>query len=339
MVTIKDVASRAGVAPSTVSYVLSGSRRISERTRLAVQQAITELGYHPSASARTLRSARTRVRARALPRGGPGYRSVDGRFAIEICDAARAHGYDVLMLTDREGVPGLRRIALGGQADGAILMAVTEDDPRAAALSELGLPYALLGTDPVAGADGPPGADLDWAAAAVLALGAAVRAGHRRTVYLPCARDEVAGRRGYALRGLAGARSAAERLRGVRVLDPPGEPEALYGELCALLAGDAAPTALVVQHVAALPTVLAAAASCGRRVPEELCVLPVGALPGELGGRRLPRIELPVGEMVAAVTGLAVAGIAARAADEPLPGGHRLIAPELLDADALRTSL
>ncbi|MGW3730522.1 LacI family DNA-binding transcriptional regulator, partial [Streptomyces sp. NPDC000851] len=40
MATIKDVAERAGVAPSTVSYVLSGSRKISEDTRRAVQAAI-----------------------------------------------------------------------------------------------------------------------------------------------------------------------------------------------------------------------------------------------------------------------------------------------------------
>lgn len=67
MTTIKDVARRAGVAPSTVSYVLSGSRKISEDTRRTVQQAIDELGYHPRASARTLRSTRTNVLALALP--------------------------------------------------------------------------------------------------------------------------------------------------------------------------------------------------------------------------------------------------------------------------------
>ena len=65
MVTIKDVAERARVAPSTVSYVLSGSRKISDETRKAVRAAIAELGYHPRASARTLRSARS-VRALAL---------------------------------------------------------------------------------------------------------------------------------------------------------------------------------------------------------------------------------------------------------------------------------
>jgi alpha-D-xyloside xylohydrolase len=50
-----------------VSYVLSGSRKISEDTRQAVQRAIDELGYHPRASART-----------AEPDRGPGKTVRDG---------------------------------------------------------------------------------------------------------------------------------------------------------------------------------------------------------------------------------------------------------------------
>jgi DNA-binding LacI/PurR family transcriptional regulator len=340
MATIKDVASRAGVAPSTVSYVLSGSRQISEKTRAAVRQAIEELGYHPSASARTLRSARTQVLALALPRSGEGYRPTDGRFAIELCDAARAHGYDVLMLTEREGLPGLRRMARGGQADGAILMAVGVDDPRVPALRELGLPFALLGTElaPEDGEQdfsaGAPFADLDWTAAAELALTAAAESGHRSLAYLPCAAEEVTDRKGYALRGLAGAHAAGRRLTGrarVRVLEPPSGAYALRARLDALLDGPEPPTALAVQHVGALPTVLAAAQRHGLRVPEELCVLPVGSLPGEPGGP-LPRIELPVSAMTAAVTELVVSAIDSR---DRHPG-HRLIAPVLLDPEPLR---
>lgn len=48
MVTIADVARHAGVSSSTVSYVLSGKRAISEETRLRVQSSVRELGYHPT---------------------------------------------------------------------------------------------------------------------------------------------------------------------------------------------------------------------------------------------------------------------------------------------------
>ena len=59
MVTIGDVASRAGVSRSTVSYVLSGKRSISAETRRRIEDAIRELGFTPNAGARALAQGRT----------------------------------------------------------------------------------------------------------------------------------------------------------------------------------------------------------------------------------------------------------------------------------------
>jgi LacI family transcriptional regulator len=54
-VTQKDVAKRAGVAISSVSYVLNnGPRSVSEETRERVLRAISELGYRPNEHARRL---------------------------------------------------------------------------------------------------------------------------------------------------------------------------------------------------------------------------------------------------------------------------------------------
>ena len=43
MVTMDDVASRAGVSTSTVSHVLNGTRKVSPATVQAVQRAIQAL--------------------------------------------------------------------------------------------------------------------------------------------------------------------------------------------------------------------------------------------------------------------------------------------------------
>jgi DNA-binding LacI/PurR family transcriptional regulator len=59
--TIRTVAERAGVSKSLVSLVLQGSPKVSEGKRLAVQQAIDELGYRPNAIARQLTERRTRM--------------------------------------------------------------------------------------------------------------------------------------------------------------------------------------------------------------------------------------------------------------------------------------
>ncbi|MGZ9706493.1 LacI family DNA-binding transcriptional regulator [Pseudomonas sp. GNP013] len=59
MVTMDDVASRAGVSTSTVSHVLNGTRKVSPATVLAVQQAIQALGYIPNTLARSLARSST----------------------------------------------------------------------------------------------------------------------------------------------------------------------------------------------------------------------------------------------------------------------------------------
>jgi len=55
-VTQSDVAERAGVSRSIVSYVLNdGPRPVAESTRERVMEAIEELGYRPNEHAQRLR--------------------------------------------------------------------------------------------------------------------------------------------------------------------------------------------------------------------------------------------------------------------------------------------
>ncbi len=73
-VTIADVAKKAGVSISTVSYALSNKRPISEETRLRVSQAVEELGYRPNPSAKRLASReQTRNIGFVLPCSTPGF--------------------------------------------------------------------------------------------------------------------------------------------------------------------------------------------------------------------------------------------------------------------------
>jgi len=59
MVTIFDVANKAGVSKSTVSLVLNNSPLVKEKTKLSVQKAIAELGYIPNSNARGLTTHQT----------------------------------------------------------------------------------------------------------------------------------------------------------------------------------------------------------------------------------------------------------------------------------------
>src|SRR5699024_5451338 len=144
-VRISDVARHAGVSPSTVSYVLSGKRSISETTRRRVRRSIEALGYQPHAGARSLASRRTNVIALVVPLREDVHVPVAMRFAVSVVTAARLHDYDVLLLTQGEGPDGLRRIAAGALADGVIVMDVESDDARVPVLRSLDLPSVLIG--------------------------------------------------------------------------------------------------------------------------------------------------------------------------------------------------
>ncbi|MDI5943680.1 LacI family DNA-binding transcriptional regulator, partial [Micromonospora sp. DH15] len=117
MVTISDVARHAGVAVSTVSYVLSGKRAISEVTRNRVLASIRMLGYHPNAGARALASRRANVVALVLPLRSGMQVPVVMQFAMAVVTTARTVEHDVLLVTSDEGPAGLRRIAASAMVD------------------------------------------------------------------------------------------------------------------------------------------------------------------------------------------------------------------------------
>src|SRR5207302_5153101 len=114
----------AGVAPSTVSYVLSGKRTISEETRQRVLRSIRVLGYQPHAGARALASNRSNVVALVIPLHGGMNVPVIMQFAISVVTAARQFDHDVLLLTQDEGVKGLQRVAGTALVDAIIVMDV-----------------------------------------------------------------------------------------------------------------------------------------------------------------------------------------------------------------------
>ena len=92
--TIKEVAAAAGVSTQTVSRVVNGRPDVSDETRVRVKAIIKELGYRPSAIARSLiqqRSYTLGVVTAGLKFIGPS-RTLNG-----ITSAAEEAGYSILL--------------------------------------------------------------------------------------------------------------------------------------------------------------------------------------------------------------------------------------------------
>ncbi len=60
-VTVGTIAEKVGVSKATVSYALTGKNRVSEDLRRRILEVAKDLGYRPSALARSLAASRTRT--------------------------------------------------------------------------------------------------------------------------------------------------------------------------------------------------------------------------------------------------------------------------------------
>ena len=59
MPTLRDVAAACGVSPATVSKALNNAPDVGQETAQRIRQRAKELGYHPNAVARTLKTNRS----------------------------------------------------------------------------------------------------------------------------------------------------------------------------------------------------------------------------------------------------------------------------------------
>ncbi|QUQ65514.1 LacI family DNA-binding transcriptional regulator [Kutzneria sp. CA-103260] len=274
MVTIIDVARAAGVAPSTVSYVLNGKRSISAETRRQVEQCIRQLGYRPPGRRTAAPRHRTGVLGLVAPLWADTDPSALTRFVGATMVAARARDHDLLLFTGNAGVAGLRRATSTAVADALIVMDVQASDPRIPALLALDRPVVLVGEPDRS--TGLPSVGVDFAASADRAAGHLANLGHR-SVGLVGAPLSAAARGTGLPRRFTRAFDASAVKHGLRTRWRPCgvSAEAVRSCLDALLGEDPGATALVVENEIVLPLVVEQLRRRGRRVPVDVSVVAV----------------------------------------------------------------
>ncbi|GAB2916071.1 LacI family DNA-binding transcriptional regulator [Nonomuraea fastidiosa] len=287
-VTIAEVAKHAGVAVSTVSYVLSGKRTISADTRKRVLDSVRALGYHPNAGARALASKRSNVIALVLPLRAGMHVPVAMRFAGAVVTAARRYDHDVLLLTADEGTAGIRRVAASALVDALILMDVELDDTRVPLLRELPEPSVLIGfpAEPA----GLTCVDLDFAAAGARCVEHLAERGHEEIALLGAPSVVYDRGTGFATRTREGFVEALET-HGVQGVALPCEEtfDEVYETVRDLLLDHPGLSGLVVHNESAVGHVLAALRQLGRRVPDDVAV--VAICPDDVAERASPPLS------------------------------------------------
>jgi DNA-binding LacI/PurR family transcriptional regulator len=309
---IGEIAKRAGVSRSTVSYALSGKRAVSEATRHRIQRVIDEAGYRPNASARALAEGRTRTIGLVIPPAGRRLTPIQLGFVGSVVAAAERQELDVLLSpSGGEHDRSFERIVSGRRIDGVILMEVRLQDARAARLRESGVPFVAIGHTADDGL--ACWVDLDYEGLIARCVHHLADLGHRAIALVNRPREFLASGYGPARRALDGFTAAA----AARTLDAKAiccADEAMAGESCLEDLLDTHPgiTGIVTINEAALPGMERALRRLGRTIPGRFSITGVvGRHWAEEFHPPLTAADVPVSDMAERAVELLVERISA----------------------------
>ncbi|MDQ4501570.1 LacI family DNA-binding transcriptional regulator [Sinomonas sp. ASV322] len=342
-VTLTEVAKRAGVSRSTVSFVLNGRTdlRLSADTFTRVRRAADELGYSPNATAKTLRTGRSGTVA--LVSDFIGTTSFANAMVRGVLESL--HDADTLLYTvDTQGEPSLEskllRSLINRDVDGIIYGSMFT---RTIAVPELlrNVPFVLLNCvsdDPDTAAVIP-----DEVGAGATAASALLAAGHRDRIWFvgifPPGTTGGAAWHSWSplalperLQGIDGALAAAgTELAGSVAIADDWDVANGYSSVAKLVASGATPSALICINDAVGVGACLALQEAGMRVPDDVSVMAFDGSPLTTAVRpTLTSVALPHEQLGRLAAQLLLDGTAApRVHRVPmtLSPGHSISAP------------
>lgn len=298
MATIKDVAKKAGVSASTVSYALNGRRPISSATRQRIMEAIQELNYHTNLLARGLVNKRTRIIALLYPAlSTSSLDEVALEFIPSIAQVTHQHDYGLLLSTHQGGEQDIQQFISQGLVDGIILMEVLRYDPRTELMKQSGYPFSLIGHSERN--DGISFVDTDFYSAYVLAVEHLFALDHREIVFLPQFVDVEHPQQNYLYESMRGFWETAARLgiRGV-IHGCESNPGGGYAALKEVLEQQPGVSAAIAGNEAIYNGASQELRERGLNVPEDFSM--IGAISDRSADKYTPKIttiSLPAREM------------------------------------------
>ncbi len=189
MATIRDVAKKAEVHPSTVSRVFSGNATISEATRKRVLEAASQLDFQPHAIARSLSTQRTETIGIVIPHVFEGF--FDDSFFPQTMRGMLEASYQSnfrLIVGGSQGyqdeISRITEIMQSSQADGIVVMSSRLDVDTVSHLSSLNCPFVLLGHPPTQNTIEINWVDADNYQATAQAIEHLLHLGHTRIAYV-----------------------------------------------------------------------------------------------------------------------------------------------------------
>lgn len=148
MTTLKDIAAACGVSVASVSKALNHAPDIGLETAERIRRTAQELGYHPNAAARALRTRKT-YNVGVLFEDNA-HRGLTHEFFSQVLNALKnsleSHGYDVTFVSQNVG-PTQRSFLEHCQYrdfDGVVIANVEFEDPSVGELVRSGVPLVTV---------------------------------------------------------------------------------------------------------------------------------------------------------------------------------------------------
>lgn len=185
--TINDVARRAGVSKSAVSFTLNGREGVSDATRSRIHAAVRELGWQPSVRARALSNARAYALGVVLNR--PAYLIASDPFYAGFIAGVESvmsrHDHSLLLRVVDDGGDAAqsahRTLWSAGRVDGFLVLDLERGDRRLATVVERRIPVLAVG---VPDRDDVPWVAVDDRTGLSDALRHLIALGHRRIAHV-----------------------------------------------------------------------------------------------------------------------------------------------------------
>ncbi|HML20264.1 MAG TPA: LacI family DNA-binding transcriptional regulator [Aggregatilinea sp.] len=179
--TISDIAQRAGVSKTAVSFAFNYPERLSEETLRHILAVAEEAGYSPDPVASNLKTRRTGCIGILVPQPIPIMTRNPHTLAfIEgVGDVCHEMGLSLMLVPPLKG--NLRRAIVRAAVDGFLTLGLETFRGTMMVLQQRGVPFVMVDSDPTPDI---PCVNIDDEAGAYAAMSYALRMGHRRITIL-----------------------------------------------------------------------------------------------------------------------------------------------------------
>ena len=149
MVSIRDVAAKAGVSHQTVSNYINSPSIVAEKTRVRIKQAIEELGYRPNAVARRLKTGRSDLIAIGVAASEQRKQSlIFDEFLHLLSYEATKRGRHIMLyprINEHEEIKYFSQLCEQSDVDAIIVDELTAGKQRSEWLMDSKVPFAVFG--------------------------------------------------------------------------------------------------------------------------------------------------------------------------------------------------